>query len=143
MRASDIGPKVIRPNKSLRDAKQLRSNQKTEGFCTNHPSIIMSYRLKNCSNHKKGGKQLRFPDSQFPDILHSYFSVCGLCLCGLLPPLDAMLGMSQASRQAAEERGVLPPWKVKEKDAGQDEKGRNEKKGFYVHKSIEGTGAIR
>lgn len=62
--------------------------------------------------------QLRFPDAPFPDILHSYFSVCGLCLCGLLPPLDAMLGMSQASRQAAEDRGVLPPWKVKEQDAG-------------------------
>ena len=90
----------------------------------------MSYRLKIIPTTKNGGKQLRFPDSPFPDILHSYFSVCGLCLCGLLPPLDAMLGMSQASRQAAEERGVLPPWKVKEKDAGQDEKGRNEKKGF-------------
>ena len=67
---------------------------------------------------KTGLLQLRFPDAPFPDILHSYFSVCGLCLCGLLPPLDAMLGMSQASRQAAEDRGVLPPWKVKEKDAG-------------------------
>lgn len=67
---------------------------------------------------KTGLLQLRFPDAPFPDILHSYFSVCGLCLCGLLPPLDAMLGMSQASRQAAEDRGVLPPWKVKEQDAG-------------------------
>eukprot|EP00438_Fugacium_kawagutii_P018819 Skav221689 [mRNA] locus=scaffold1494:301694:310077:+ [translate_table: standard] len=50
----------------------------------------------------------RFPDAPFPDILHSYFSVCGLCLCGLLPPLDAMLGMSRAARQRAEARGLLP-----------------------------------
>jgi hypothetical protein len=40
--------------------------------------------------------------------LHSYFSICGLSLCGLLPPLDAMLGMSLAARRRAEARGLLP-----------------------------------
>ena len=50
----------------------------------------------------------RFPEAPFPDILHSYFSICGLSLCGLLPPLDAMLGMSLAARRRAEARGLLP-----------------------------------
>ena len=89
-------------------------------LCNHHRlaiSIISRYRWI-LNQQQKQGQQLRFPDAPFPDILHSYFSVCGLCLCGLLPPLDAMLGMSQASRQAAEDRGVLPPWKVKEQDAG-------------------------
>lgn len=62
--------------------------------------------LLSCES-KMGGFQ-KFPEAPFPDILHSYFSICGLSLCGLLPPLDAMLGMSLAARRRAEARGLLP-----------------------------------
>ncbi|CAE7479585.1 PGGT1B [Symbiodinium sp. CCMP2592] len=50
--------------------------------------------LKRCESQRLGGFQ-KFPDAPFPDLLHSYFSVCGLSLCGLLPPLHALLGVSQ------------------------------------------------
>ena len=69
-----------------------------------HQLFIKTNSQGNC----KLNFQLRFPEAPFPDILHSYFSVCGLCLSGLLPPLDAMLGMSQSSRRRAEARGLLP-----------------------------------
>merc|ERR1712113_291658 len=35
-----------------------------------------------------------------PDLLHSYFSVCGLSLCGILPPLNPLLGCSQRAFEA-------------------------------------------
>ncbi|CAE7336438.1 Geranylgeranyl transferase type-1 subunit beta [Symbiodinium microadriaticum] len=50
--------------------------------------------LKRCESQRLGGFQ-KFPDAPFPDLLHSYFSVCGLSLCRLLPPLHALLGVSQ------------------------------------------------
>ena len=61
--------------------------------------------LQTCES-KMGGFQ-KFPEAPVPDLLHSYFSVCGLCLCGLLQPLDAMLGMSRSSREASLSRGAL------------------------------------
>eukprot|EP00429_Kryptoperidinium_foliaceum_P107984 CAMPEP_0176303000 /NCGR_PEP_ID=MMETSP0121_2-20121125/61677_1 /TAXON_ID=160619 /ORGANISM="Kryptoperidinium foliaceum, Strain CCMP 1326" /LENGTH=141 /DNA_ID=CAMNT_0017644537 /DNA_START=92 /DNA_END=514 /DNA_ORIENTATION=+ len=42
--------------------------------------------LKQCEFTPVGGFQ-KFPEVQQPDLLHSYFSVCGLSLCGLLPPM--------------------------------------------------------
>eukprot|EP00931_Biecheleriopsis_adriatica_P088609 TRINITY_DN62898_c0_g1_i1.p1 TRINITY_DN62898_c0_g1~~TRINITY_DN62898_c0_g1_i1.p1 ORF type:complete len:407 (+),score=88.19 TRINITY_DN62898_c0_g1_i1:39-1259(+) len=56
--------------------------------------------LKQCESGRFGGF-LKFPQVQHPDLLHSYFSVCGLCLCGLLEPLNATLGMSERAYQQA------------------------------------------
>lgn len=55
-------------------------------------------RLNRCFNlscqHKLGG----FGKDQgaYPDLLHAYFGVCGLALCGLdgLQPIDVTLGLS-------------------------------------------------
>ncbi|CAJ1360872.1 unnamed protein product [Effrenium voratum] len=74
--------------------------------------------LKTCESGY-GGFQ-KFPDAEFPDLLHSYFSVCGLCLCGVLPPLTALLGLSEAAFAAAQRSGALKaqrapgarPWRL-------------------------------
>ncbi|CAE7223399.1 GGB [Symbiodinium natans] len=58
-----------------------------------HPDECLRF-LKRCESQRFGGFQ-KFPEAPFPDLLHSYFSVCGLSLCGLLPPLHALLGVSQ------------------------------------------------
>ncbi|CAE8661748.1 unnamed protein product [Polarella glacialis] len=73
--------------------------------------------LKRCENSSYGGFQ-KFPEVPHPDILHSYFSVCGLALCGLLPPLNATLGMSERAFQKAAVLGgfrMAPggrPWSI-------------------------------
>mmetsp|Transcript_73066 Transcript_73066/g.136522 ORF Transcript_73066/g.136522 Transcript_73066/m.136522 type:complete len:412 (-) Transcript_73066:38-1273(-) len=50
--------------------------------------------LHMCEDTVHGGFK-KFPESAGPDLLHSYFSVCGLCLCGLLPQMNCLLNMSQ------------------------------------------------
>lgn len=56
--------------------------------------------LKDCEFSEKGGFQ-KFPEVKAPDLLHSYFSVCGLSLCGVLQPMDARLNMSERAFKAA------------------------------------------
>uniref|UniRef100_A0A7S4Q3J6 Prenyltransferase alpha-alpha toroid domain-containing protein n=1 Tax=Alexandrium monilatum TaxID=311494 RepID=A0A7S4Q3J6_9DINO len=50
--------------------------------------------LRECEAVGTGGFR-KFPESRAPDLLHSYFSVCGLSLCGHLKPLNALLNMSE------------------------------------------------
>lgn len=50
--------------------------------------------LKRCESTASGGFQ-KFPETRVPDILHSYFSVAGLSICGLLEPVNATLNMSE------------------------------------------------
>lgn len=61
--------------------------------------VACSSFIKRCEFQNFGGFQ-KFPDVP-PDLLHSYFSVAGLSLCGLLTPLDARLNMSQRALDAA------------------------------------------
>merc|ERR1719383_311400 len=49
--------------------------------------------LKSCE--KRMGGFSKFPETRFPDLLHSYFSVAGLSLCGLLGPMHVLLNISQ------------------------------------------------
>eukprot|EP00746_Dinoflagellata_sp_MGD_P140523 gnl/MRDRNA2_/MRDRNA2_73756_c0_seq1.p1 gnl/MRDRNA2_/MRDRNA2_73756_c0~~gnl/MRDRNA2_/MRDRNA2_73756_c0_seq1.p1 ORF type:complete len:399 (+),score=31.33 gnl/MRDRNA2_/MRDRNA2_73756_c0_seq1:89-1285(+) len=49
--------------------------------------------IHKCQSHL-GGFQ-KFPESQFPDLLHSYMSLCGLSYCGKLPAMNAQLGITQ------------------------------------------------
>lgn len=58
--------------------------------------------LKSCE-FAAGGFQ-KFPDMPAPDLLHSYFSICGLSLCGLMQPIEAQLNMSQRAYDAFAER---------------------------------------
>lgn len=58
--------------------------------------------LKRCES-RVGGFQ-KFPESANPDLLHSYFSVCGLSLCGLLPALNPLLNMSERAFDSASHR---------------------------------------
>merc|ERR1712050_232754 len=55
--------------------------------------------LKECESTSIGGFQ-KFPEVKQPDLLHSYFSVCGLSLCGILPPLNPLLGCSERAFEA-------------------------------------------
>eukprot|EP00929_Paragymnodinium_shiwhaense_P031196 TRINITY_DN17538_c0_g1_i2.p1 TRINITY_DN17538_c0_g1~~TRINITY_DN17538_c0_g1_i2.p1 ORF type:complete len:371 (-),score=49.55 TRINITY_DN17538_c0_g1_i2:337-1449(-) len=70
--------------------------------------------LKQCEFTQYGGFQ-KYPDSQQPDLLHSYFSVCGLCLCGVLQPISSILNMSErAFEGSAQKFRMAPggkPWK--------------------------------
>lgn len=50
--------------------------------------------LKQCESFQTGGF-LKMPDSRVPDLLHTYFSVAGLSLCGRIQPLNVMLNMSE------------------------------------------------
>jgi len=56
--------------------------------------------IKQCESSATGGFQ-KFPESEGPDLLHSYFSVCGLSLCGLLKPLNPLLNISEDAFTAA------------------------------------------
>lgn len=67
--------------------------------------------LTTCEDFRGGFK--KFPESSHPDLLHSYFSVCGLCLCGLLPPLNCQLGISaRAFSSIAGKVRIAPGGKV-------------------------------
>lgn len=59
--------------------------------------------LKECESASTGGFQ-KFPEVKAPDLLHSYFSVCGLSLCGILQPLNPLLGMSERALSAGHGR---------------------------------------
>mmetsp|Transcript_43904 Transcript_43904/g.139855 ORF Transcript_43904/g.139855 Transcript_43904/m.139855 type:complete len:406 (-) Transcript_43904:527-1744(-) len=50
--------------------------------------------LKDCESTATGGFQ-KFPEVKAPDLLHSYFSVCGLSFCGMLRPLNPILNISE------------------------------------------------
>mmetsp|Transcript_16250 Transcript_16250/g.35561 ORF Transcript_16250/g.35561 Transcript_16250/m.35561 type:complete len:410 (-) Transcript_16250:155-1384(-) len=63
--------------------------------------------LKDCES-EMGGFQ-KFPHNKFPDLLHSYMSVCGLSLCGLLPPLNVLLNMSERAFSSAAHRFRMAP----------------------------------
>lgn len=64
--------------------------------------------LKECESTATGGFQ-KFPEVKMPDLLHSYFSVCGLSLCGMLKPMNAWLNMSeQAFTSAANSFRIAP-----------------------------------
>merc|ERR1719161_3078761 len=56
--------------------------------------------LSICEAKYTGGFQ-KLPESAVPDLLHTYFSICGLSLCGFLQPLNVELGMSERSFRAA------------------------------------------
>lgn len=56
--------------------------------------------LGQCEARGTGGFQ-KCPEASHADLLHSYFSICGLSLCGLLPPLNAKLGMSERAYAAS------------------------------------------
>lgn len=49
--------------------------------------------LKKCESPVTGGFK-KVPENP-PDLLHSYFSICGLSLCGLLQPLNVKLSLSE------------------------------------------------
>ena len=54
------------------------------------------------AQHRIGGFS-KEPGPYHPDILHSYFGLCGISLCGLdqqLQPLDVMLGLTKKSAGA-------------------------------------------
>jgi len=77
--------------------------------------------LKSCESGVFGGFQ-KFPEVEHPDLLHSYFSVCGLSLCGILQPLNPMLNMSERAfssscsrfRVAPQGRSWTPPLQPKD-----------------------------
>jgi len=56
--------------------------------------------LKSCESVAIGGFQ-KFPEVKMPDLLHSYFSVCGLSLCGFLQPMNPLLNMSRRAFDGA------------------------------------------
>lgn len=56
--------------------------------------------IKECESARFGGFQ-KFPESHVPDLLHSYFSVCGLSLCGRLKPLNPLVNISEGAHSAA------------------------------------------
>jgi len=78
--------------------------------------------LRQCESKMTGGFQ-KFPEVRFPDLLHSYFSVAGLSLCGYLQPINCMLDISErafasasgrfrhapGARSWAPPRGGIPP----------------------------------
>mmetsp|Transcript_128191 Transcript_128191/g.256015 ORF Transcript_128191/g.256015 Transcript_128191/m.256015 type:complete len:455 (+) Transcript_128191:174-1538(+) len=64
--------------------------------------------LKSCESAALGGFQ-KFPEVKMPDLLHSYFSVCGLSLCGLLQPMNPLLNMSKRAFDGAAAGFQTPP----------------------------------
>jgi len=56
--------------------------------------------LKQCEFMSTGGFQ-KLPESRAPDLLHSYFSVAGLSLCGRLQPLNCMINVSERAYASA------------------------------------------
>merc|ERR1711971_1235605 len=43
----------------------------------------------------------KLPESRAPDLLHTYFSLAGLSLCGVLQPLNVELNMSERAFKSA------------------------------------------
>eukprot|EP00928_Gymnodinium_smaydae_P069784 TRINITY_DN5349_c0_g4_i1.p1 TRINITY_DN5349_c0_g4~~TRINITY_DN5349_c0_g4_i1.p1 ORF type:complete len:426 (-),score=102.81 TRINITY_DN5349_c0_g4_i1:32-1309(-) len=80
--------------------------------CFIHTSSCLRF-LKQCEHSYFGGFR-KLPESSAPDLLHSYMSVCGLSLCGLLEPMNAALGMTERSaRRFAHNFRLAPggrPW---------------------------------
>uniref|UniRef100_A0A7S1KDL5 Prenyltransferase alpha-alpha toroid domain-containing protein n=1 Tax=Vitrella brassicaformis TaxID=1169539 RepID=A0A7S1KDL5_9ALVE len=63
-----------------------------EAFLTHEGTVAF---LRQCE-HAKGGFA-REPGCH-PDLLHTYMSLCGLSFAGLLPPIDASLGITLRAR---------------------------------------------
>ena len=57
--------------------------------------------------HKRIGGFRKLPQMQYPDLLHSYFSIAALSIMGELPPIICELGISVRAWERIAEKGVV------------------------------------